>query len=170
MQDLSKEQAETHKVLVQPALEAAAAATVNILQQLIRSTTEQVCLPPRTCCDATELWKQHCLAYERALPLRISLWNSPQLYTTPSSMYSPGSSCFVQIKQTAAYGQNSSLLISQVSQRNATATVRSSQHELPPLAVPAACWPMSAASCTCAELSLRVPGKVRLLAGGHAIC
>lgn len=44
MQDLSKEQAETHKVLVQPALEAAAAATVIVLQQLIKSTTEQVSL------------------------------------------------------------------------------------------------------------------------------
>lgn len=42
MQDLSKEQAETHKVLVQPALETAATATVNVLQQLIKSTTEQV--------------------------------------------------------------------------------------------------------------------------------
>ena len=45
MQDLSREQAETHKVLVQPALEAAATATVNVLQQLVKSTTEQVCQP-----------------------------------------------------------------------------------------------------------------------------
>ncbi|KAL3139691.1 hypothetical protein ABBQ38_004002 [Trebouxia sp. C0009 RCD-2024] len=44
LEDLSREQAETHKVLVQPALEAAATATVNILQQLIRSTTEQEAL------------------------------------------------------------------------------------------------------------------------------
>lgn len=42
LQDLSKEQAETHKVLVQPALELAANAAVNVLQQLIRSITEQV--------------------------------------------------------------------------------------------------------------------------------
>ena len=42
LQDLSKEQAETHKVLVQPALEAAANAATNVLQQLIRSVTEQV--------------------------------------------------------------------------------------------------------------------------------
>ena len=44
-QDLSKEQAETHKVLVQPALEAAANATVNVLSQLIKSVSEQVLLP-----------------------------------------------------------------------------------------------------------------------------
>ena len=42
MQDLSKEQAETHKVLVQPALDLAANAAVTVLQQLIRSVTEQV--------------------------------------------------------------------------------------------------------------------------------
>ena len=42
VQDLSREQAETHKVLVQPALEVAANATVVVLQQLIKSITEQV--------------------------------------------------------------------------------------------------------------------------------
>ena len=42
MQDLSKEQAETHKVLVQPALDLAANAAVTVLQQLIRNVTEQV--------------------------------------------------------------------------------------------------------------------------------
>ena len=49
MQDLSKEQAESHKVLVQPALEVAANATVSVLQQLIKNITEQVChwLPPQ---------------------------------------------------------------------------------------------------------------------------
>lgn len=42
VQDLSKEQADSHKVLVQPALEVAANATVTVLQQLIRNITEQV--------------------------------------------------------------------------------------------------------------------------------
>ncbi len=42
VQDLSKEQADSHKVLVQPALEVAANATVIVLQQLIKNITEQV--------------------------------------------------------------------------------------------------------------------------------
>jgi hypothetical protein len=42
VQDLSKEQADGHKVLVQPALEVAANATVIVLQQLIKNITEQV--------------------------------------------------------------------------------------------------------------------------------
>jgi len=49
-QDLSKEQAETHKVLVQPALEAAANATTAVLQQLIKSITEQVKFTTNTAC------------------------------------------------------------------------------------------------------------------------
>ncbi|DBA67338.1 TPA: hypothetical protein ACH3X2_001634 [Trebouxia sp. C0005] len=44
LEDLSKEQADSHKVLVQPALEVAANATVTVLQQLIRNITEQEAL------------------------------------------------------------------------------------------------------------------------------
>ncbi|KAL0028497.1 hypothetical protein WJX77_010302 [Trebouxia sp. C0004] len=44
LEDLSKEQADSHKVLVQPALEVAANATVNVLQQLIKNITEQEAL------------------------------------------------------------------------------------------------------------------------------
>ena len=79
MQDLSKEQAETHKVLVQPALEAAATATVNVLQQLIKATTEQVLvtheLPPQLV--------QECLVCERAPCTAAS---GAQLHHGPGSM------------------------------------------------------------------------------------
>lgn len=52
VQDLSKEQSDSHKVLVQPALEVAANATVMVLQQLIKSITEQVT-------------KSHCILLRR---------------------------------------------------------------------------------------------------------
>ena len=52
VQDLSKEQSDSHKVLVQPALEVAANATVMVLQQLIKSITEQVT-------------KSHCILLKR---------------------------------------------------------------------------------------------------------
>ena len=57
VQDLSKEQADSHKVLVQPALEVAANATVTVLQQLIKNITEQVT-------------KSHCLLL-RCLQARL---------------------------------------------------------------------------------------------------
>ncbi len=75
VQDLSKEQADSHKVLVQPALEVAANATVIVLQQLIKNITEQVtkshcillrCLLAglrKTCCCCTaqsQLSKYSC--------------------------------------------------------------------------------------------------------------
>lgn len=42
LQDFGKDQAETHKVLVQPALELAVASSSAILLQLISSITAQV--------------------------------------------------------------------------------------------------------------------------------
>ena len=67
MQDLSKEQAEAHKVLVQPALEAAAAATVSVLQQLIKSTTEQVTVSRANCLKAMLVSSRKSVISKKAL-------------------------------------------------------------------------------------------------------
>lgn len=85
MQDLSREQAETHKVLVQPALEAAATATVNILQQLIRSTTEQVLASHNLPLHNGSPWTQYCVLPMKAQPCS-GAYGPHQLYTISSSM------------------------------------------------------------------------------------
>ena len=79
-QDLSKEQAETHKVLVQPALDLAANAAVTVLQQLIRSVTEQVHASSLMCSSCMHTATCHLLVHVQPMCQGL-LFSSQQVST-----------------------------------------------------------------------------------------